>query len=412
MFVSLWNYLKGYVIVEVSGYALEKFMNLALKTGISFWNVENKEGKLYICTTIQGFKALKPYAQKSRCRLKISRKIGLPFISFRYRKRSLLVGGGFLFVVLLYILTSFVWLVEVEGNSRISEIDIVNTLTQEGYGVGKFKHSLNLREVEQKLIQTYPDITWTGVKFEGTKLLVQVAETVPKPKMHDETTPCHLVTKRDALITYIATDKGMPKVKKGDTVKKGEVLVSGEIVLQDEAMTKKYTHAKGKVKARTFYALQAKVPLYKINKIYTENVSKKYSIRLFNKRIPLYYHKKEYEKFDTLLTIDQLKITELFPLPFYFEKEERVEYIPQIVSIPQEEAEDKLEGVLHDELTKMLSEDGQILDKEVVYVQEGEMLIGELHAVVEENIVEIKEITEEEIQMNSQNQEQSKGVNE
>ncbi|MGL6174276.1 MAG: sporulation protein YqfD [Cellulosilyticaceae bacterium] len=412
MFVSLWNYLKGYVIVEVSGYAIEKFMNLALKTGISFWNVENKEGKLYLCTTIKGFKALKPYAQKSRCRLKIVKKIGLPFISFRYRKRSLLAGGGFVFVILLYILTSFVWLIEVEGNSRISETDIINTLTQEGYGVGRLKNNLDLRDAEQKLIQTYPDITWTGVKFEGTKLLIQVAETVPKPKMHDETMPCHLVAKRDALITYIATDKGMPQVKKGDTVRKGETLVSGEITLQDEAMTKQYTHAKAQVKGRTFYALQAQVPLYKTNKNYTQNISKKYSIRLFNKKIPLYHQKKALEQFDTLLTVNQFKITELFPLPFYFEKEERVEYIPEVVSISEEEAQDKLEGILHDELMEMLSSDGQILDKEVVYRQDGQMLIGELHAVVQEDIVEIKEITEEEIQMNSQNQEQSKGVNE
>ncbi|MEG0351970.1 MAG: sporulation protein YqfD [Cellulosilyticaceae bacterium] len=410
MFVSLWNYLKGYVIVEVRGYSLEKFMNLALHTGIYFWDVEHRDGKLFIKTSIKGFKALKPFVQKSRCRIKITKKIGFPFISFRYRKRSMLVMGSFLFIVLLYILTSFVWLVEVEGNSRINEVDIIETLAHKGYTTGKFKNGLDLRQAEADLINQYPEITWAGIKFEGTKLLVQVAETVPKPKMHDETIPCDLITKRDALITYIATKKGMPEVKKGDTVKKGETLVSGKIPLQqDEALSMQYTHSKADIKARTFYALQGEIPLYKVKKNYTQNVSKNFSVKLFNTKIPLYKNKRQYEHSDTLITVDQLRITELFPLPFYLEKEEKVEYIPEMIEVSQEEAMDKLEGALHDKLEETMGKDGKVLDQKIVYKKSGEVLIGELYAVVEENVSEIREITSEEIQ---QEQETPKGENE
>ena len=87
LFLSLWNYLKGYVIVEVSGYTLEKFMNLAIRHQNTFWNIKRKDGKIYLSTTIEGFKRLKPYAKKARCRMRIVEKRGLPFLTFRYRKR-------------------------------------------------------------------------------------------------------------------------------------------------------------------------------------------------------------------------------------------------------------------------------------------------------------------------------------
>ena len=212
MFVSLWHYLKGYVIVEVSGTTLEKFLNLALHHHIPMWDVKQEGNKVRFKTSIEAFKRMKPDLKKSRCRVKVVGKKGFPFIANRYKKRRLFVGGILIFVIMLWILSSFVWLVEAEGATRISSMDIIKCLEEKGYESGKLKNKMNLREAETYLLQHYPDIVWTGITYEGTRMVVRVAESVPKPEMSEKNEkPKMLVAKRDALITYIAVEKGNPR---------------------------------------------------------------------------------------------------------------------------------------------------------------------------------------------------------
>lgn len=392
MFLSLWNYLRGYVIVEVKGYALEKFMNLILHHHIRIWDAHYKNGKLYFKTRIDNFKRLKPYAKKSKSHLCIVKKKGLPFLCFRYRKRSVLVLGVLIFVMGLYSLSSFVWLVEVTGNKNLQDIDIIQCLDEAGYRTGKLKGKMNLRQAEHILVNAYSEIVWAGIEFKGTKMLVQIAETVPKPKMCEDTFACNLIAKRDALITYIATDKGMPMVKRGDTVTRGSVLVSGQMKLEDEQGTLYYTHSEAKIKAKTGYTLQARLPLTKIQKIYTNRVSKKWHMRIFDHKFSLWNQKASYEKYDTLITSHQLKLTRLFPLPFYLEKEERVEYIPHNEEINKVLAKDILEGALHDYLRAHISKDAQILKQEIHYTKSQNELIAIFNVIVEEDITEVQAI--------------------
>ena len=409
LFLSLWNYLRGYVIVEVSGYTLEKFMNLALHHQNAFWNIKRKDGKIYLSTTISGFKRLKPYAKKSRCRIRIMEKKGLPFLRFRYRKRIMFSVGVFLFVSCIYMLSSFIWLVEINGCERLDETAVMETLDTAGYKVGKLKMKLDLREAEQKLINTYPDIIWTGIKFEGTKMVVEISESVPKPEIHNQTKPCHLISKSDGLITYIATNKGMPNVKKGDTVKKGDILVSGSMQLGDETGAVYVTHADAEIKAKTGYALEASLPLESIKKDYTQRVSTKYTLRLFDFKIPFFksHAKEQYVYYDEVVTVKQFKLTDQFPLPFYFEKEEKVEYVPYKEAIDEEVAKEKLYGVLYDELLKKLSIDSKVLYHEVVYSKDHK-LNAKLQAIVEEDISEVLYLTSQEIMP----QTEVEGVNE
>ncbi|MEF9959663.1 MAG: sporulation protein YqfD [Niameybacter sp.] len=399
MFVSLWNYLRGYVIVEVSGYALEKFMNLALKDSEYFWNITRKNNKMYLHTTTKGFKRLKPYAKRSKCHLHITEKRGLPFLQFRYRKRWMLAIGSLIFVGLLYLLCSFVWLVEVEGCQRLNDTEVIETLETHGYEVGKFKGKLDLRKAEQVLIDAYPEIIWTGVKYQGTKLVIQISESVPKPVLVDEKEPCNLVATRDALITYIATDRGMPQVKKGDTVKKGDLLVSGSIPFNDESGASYLAHAKAQVRAKTGYALTASMPLESIKKEYTQRVSTRYNLKLFDFKIPIWkQHAKDvYNYYDEVVTVKQFKLTKQFPLPFYFERTQKVEYIPQKQRIEEDVAKEKLYAKLYDTLLEKLDKDSKVLYHEVTYKQEEGKLVASLQAIVEEDVSERVHLTAEEM---------------
>ncbi|WP_069998001.1 sporulation protein YqfD [Cellulosilyticum sp. I15G10I2] len=386
MFLTLWNYLRGYVIVEVSGFSMERFINLAVNNNIYLWDIQEKDHKIYFKTGIEDFKRLKPHAKKARCRFKAKYKKGFPFVAYKYKKRKMLTIGSVLFILMIWMLASFVWLVEVEGNERISSLDIITSLEAKGYSAGKLKTKLNLREAETYLINQYPDIVWAGIKFEGTRLLVQIAEIVPKPQMNDENVPCNIIAKRDALITYIATYKGMPLVKKGDTVKKGDVLVAGQMPLGIDDPNMYFTASRANIKGKTTYYMQGEASIQQMSKDYTDHVSRKYSLKLFNKLIPFLNQKVSFEYYDRVITTNQLRITKLFPLPFAFEVEERLEYVPVITEITEQDAKDQLLARLWEDLSKNLSDTAIILKRDVFFSKTGNAISAILSVIAEEDI--------------------------
>ena len=40
MFWWLWNYLRGYVIIKVTGFSAERFINLAVLKGLRIWDIK------------------------------------------------------------------------------------------------------------------------------------------------------------------------------------------------------------------------------------------------------------------------------------------------------------------------------------------------------------------------------------
>lgn len=395
LFLRIWNYLRGYVIVEVSGFAIERFINLAVNNNIYLWDVRREAHKLYFKIGIKDFKKLKPHAKKSRCRVRIKYKKGMPFKTYKYKRRTMFSVGVVIFIGLIWLLSSFVWLVEVEGNSKIDSLDIIQALDNKGYGVGKFKGKLDLRAAEAYLSNQYPEIIWTGIKFQGTCLLVQVSEMVPKPEMHNDKIPCNIVAKRDALVTYIATYKGMPYVKKGDIVKKGELLVAGQMPLGPDDPNVYVTRARAQIKGKTIYSLSGDYALDQVDKHYTERTSKKYSLKMFNQQIPLINQEIKFKDWDRTITSHQLTITKFFPLPFAMEVEERIEYIPTITKVTEEEAKDKLTALLWDHLSEKLSEDAIILKRDMVFVKKGNAINGVLHVIAHEDIGYLVELHNE-----------------
>ena len=169
MILRLWYYLRGYVIVEVSGKGISKFLNFILHHNITMWDVVRQDDSLYFKTCIPTFKNIRPYLRKSGCKARINKKVGMPFILNKYRKRKIFALGTLVFLLILWILSSYIWLVDVEGTVRLKENDIIESLEMAGYKSGERKSKMDLREAEKYLLKKYPDIVWTGITYEGTR---------------------------------------------------------------------------------------------------------------------------------------------------------------------------------------------------------------------------------------------------
>jgi len=146
-FKILFYYILGYVNISVEGYFIERFINICISKNILLWNLKRKKSSfLYANIGMRDFKKIKQIANTTKCRVKIERKKGLPFLLKKYKKRKIFFI--FLLVILLFIfgLSNFVWNIEVTGNTNIQTEEIKENLTKYGLKVGTLKYKVNTKD--------------------------------------------------------------------------------------------------------------------------------------------------------------------------------------------------------------------------------------------------------------------------
>ena len=97
----LLSYILGYIRVSAEGYYIEKFINICTNKKIIIWNLKrDKNVKLHFNVRIDDFKEITKIAKKIKCKIKIEKKKGLPFLLNRYKKRKLFA----IFIIVIKIL--------------------------------------------------------------------------------------------------------------------------------------------------------------------------------------------------------------------------------------------------------------------------------------------------------------------
>ena len=76
---ALLRYLSGYVCVELTGYATERFLNLCTNHDINLWNMDHKEDTYTFCMSLEDFWKIRPMVRKTRTKIRITKRCGWPF---------------------------------------------------------------------------------------------------------------------------------------------------------------------------------------------------------------------------------------------------------------------------------------------------------------------------------------------
>lgn len=296
--LKIIKFFRGYLYVRLSGYSPERFFNLCGNAGIVLWNIEPGEGDYHFCISLQAFRRLRPILRKSGTRIWIEKRIGLPFVSFRYRKhRFFVVGLGGLFFV-LFVMSQFIWMVDVSGNSHYSTQVLTDYLQQESIGYGTPKKNINCEKVEMILRDHFPDIIWVSARVAGTRLCLEVEELLPGATaslQETQTEATDLLADVSGTVDSIVVRRGTPLVKKGEVVDVGTPLVSGQLKLESdngESMTYEYCNADADVFIRTILPFETKFPTEKTvyrktgkNRIAIVFIGGKYQISLLDRQI-------------------------------------------------------------------------------------------------------------------------------
>ena len=361
-------------MIRVSGFSVERFVNLAAFKGIYIWDICPDRTGVLMKVDIKGFKALKECARKTKCRYVIVEKRGLPFTLHRYKKRKILAAGVLFFILGLYGLSSFVWVVEVTGNERIKEEEILSYCQQLGLAPGKLKFGMEPGEISEELIQKFEDISWVSVSIQGTNAQIQIVETIPKTEVVDRQRPQNVVAAKDGVIESIAVSAGTPLVKAGDVVEQGDTLVSGEVIIRDAdtEVGREYTAARAEVTARLWYEFEESTPLEFEEKVYSGEYKTDRSFLIGDSQID--FIKPNVEEYDQV-EVEIVKQTPFqigdYVFPIALRQEAYREYTMEPVVLSEQEAQKVLDEAVEEKIKETLPEDAQIADIQKQYERSG-----------------------------------------
>lgn len=242
MFLSILRSIKGYVRIRITGYSPERFINTCRYRNIELWGLLYKNGSYEMYVTIHGFKKLKPVIRKTGTKVAIIERFGLPFIFYKYRKRKVFLAGATGSILLIYILSLFIWNIEVNGNMSYSDETLIQYLEEKNISHGMLKKDVDCSKIVKEIRKKYDDIIWVSASVTGTRLFIEIKEneTLEQEKQLnrmnevDVETGCNIVSTENCVIKEIITRKGIPLVSEGEEVNKGDVLVTGLVeVLND-----------------------------------------------------------------------------------------------------------------------------------------------------------------------------------
>lgn len=358
-------FIRGYLKIRVRGEHVESFINALAEAGTPVWDVKptgTHTAELHLL--LNDFKGLRPLLKRTGCKTRILERRGLPFRAIRLLKRKVFMVGVVMFFAILLALSSMVWNVSVEGNETVASEDVLEAAKQEGLYPYQWIFRLkSLDKLSTNLTTRLPGTSWVGVERNGTSIRIQVVEA-SVPKKPELLSPRHLVSTRDAVITQIYAEKGVPKVQINSRVKKGQVLISG--ILGDEENSQSVV-AKGKVKGLVWHEYQIEVPLVKVRKIYTGEASRKSYLVLGNRAIQLWgYGDVPFEKHETLTMYDPLAWRSR-SLPLGWMTEKVMEVSENKITVSEEEAKrEGLESAFRDILARY-GPDSRLVSQKILH---------------------------------------------
>ncbi|QGT99987.1 YqfD [Candidatus Syntrophocurvum alkaliphilum] len=262
---KLFDQVSGIIEVSLRGKGQEKIINMALTRGIYIWDIKKSAERMTFKVRTSGFDALQTIAEENNFELEITNRSGLPYYKNILKRRVGFITGALIFIFALYLMSSFIWFVEVSGNNTVDKSKIVFVAAQQGVHKGAPKWSFSKTEVEEALLRNISELSYVQLNIRGVKANIKVVEKVlPNEEI---TGPCHIVASKDGVIEEILLLDGQANVKVGDVVSRGDILISGivfppeqEVIEEsDESIeevepTLPYTvRARGVVKARVWY---------------------------------------------------------------------------------------------------------------------------------------------------------------
>ncbi len=297
------------VRIECEGGLPARFLNHASAAGIPLWDIRQCDTSLWCRTAACHYRALRPVARSAGTRMRVRNKYGPVFLLRRHGFRWSLAASLLLFFALLQLLSSRIWVVQVEGNAAVDAAAILRAVEPYGVGIGLSFSDVDIPALRLQVLRDLPDIGWITVNQSGSIATVHVRERTAEDSP-PSSTPSNIVASCDGVIVELHVTGGQAVVRVGDAVRRGDLLISG---VTDSTVGAILKRAGGTVIARTTRTERIHVPLSESLPTVTRTVRRP-SLRFFAWHIPL-YTSGALEGTPTVTTADRPVYLNGIPLP-------------------------------------------------------------------------------------------------
>lgn len=372
----------------VTGEETLRFVNLCRNNGIELRHLVRRENAIQMEIDAENFKKLRPLVRKTHVKIHILNRHGPAFFFYRHKRRWWFLLGMTVFAGMIYMLSLFVWQIDIDGNRKYTDALILQALAQMDVKTGCRKSEIDLPEIEEELRIVYNEITWVSASIAGTKLQIELREgdlkisgssgggqtgnvkrvenreNNPKTQNGESETdlPANLVADEDAIITNLVVRRGTAAVRYGDEVKKGDVLIEGKVYIYNEDETLKkvdYLTAEGDVFGKYQELYEKHYQRKHEERSYKGKNYRELGVAIVGKSfcLPVWENilKKQLEE-NTLSEVwswkKQFRLTPTFYLPFALEY---TEYVPY-ENVVEEYTDEVIKKMAEEELQKYLNE--------------------------------------------------------
>jgi len=391
------DYFIGYYLVRAKGGSTLNLLNYMMKCRIAYSGlrrISSAEIEFYISG--KAYKRILKFAEDDGTEIAIVRKCGLPALLYRYRMRLGLFVGILIFAFAVRESSSYIWRIDVSGNTEVPSEKIIAELGLLGCGVGAKISDIDFFELCNDYIAASEDISWISVNLRGTVASVEVREQKNITDSRDNS-PSNIVAARSGQIESIGSYSGMCVVKNGDIVSEGQLLISG--FDEDKNGEIKLSRAAGHIMAYTAREIKVSVPYKSEQKVYTGNTVTEKTLNIFGKMIKLYKKTGNYgTMYDKIEDKDSLVLFDKIYLPFSVSTVSYNEYSYEEIILNEAEAKAIAEAELREKLRNELG-DAELLGINVKTSLTGddpeneaytiECTVRCLENIAEEQIIEI-----------------------
>ena len=367
--LKILHFIFGRLYFQVKGYQTERFLNLCAKNHLVLWELKPVSDGYVFFIRRSSYQMLEALAEKANVDLALQGQKGLPYFLKEHKKRKILFFSMCLCGILKYVTDNY-------------------------YHIGTLKYQIDCDALEDHLREDYAEIAWASCSIQGTRLHIEIKETLDRKTKQNPKKPCDIVANKSGIITKMAVKSGTPLVSVGDSVKSGTTLISGLIYYYSDDFTVTQTDkikADGEIVMRTKEVYNNSIPMEYYEKLIT---GKKKSIKnlYFGQYQFDFPEKKRQDHTNVMTKRRSLKIGKSFYLPIGITMQITERYRPKKKILTKKEAQLKLKKQLERYLMKKAKAGAKIVHCEGNYKKKNNRYEVKASIIKEESVGKIRNI--------------------
>jgi similar to stage IV sporulation protein len=373
------NYSRGTIRYEVKGAFIERFLNLCAENKVAFWQLSRVDSET-ICLSVHWHDQdkLAAFARSAGYDVRKIKQTGGPVIWRQLKKRAgLLIGAG-LFSAVIYCMSLFVWDIEIIGNQKLTAEEILLHLRELGIGIGSPVQRIQPSQLRDDMLLRLDDLIWLGINVKGSRATVEIRERTEGEAIVDKKTPAHIVAEKPGVIVEMIVLDGKTLAETGSSVNAGDILVTGEIV--NEQGVTRLVRARAEIKARTWYTVEAAMPVTARGKTYTGKTARRHTVVLGEYAVNIKLMPRiRYKSYDLTRRERQLTLPPGVRTPIRLLSYEYSEYTAEDFEISDTVAHAALEIAVREQLDALVS-GGEIIESSIEYRRDGDIVYAVMTA--------------------------------